>query len=54
VEITDVAQLKGIYEKLLADPKREKKVLLVIKRGAYTKPIILDYRRDYKEESKER
>jgi serine protease Do len=52
VEITSVKQLREIYERLLADPQREKKVLLSIKRGAYVRPLILDYRREFKEDSK--
>ena len=52
VEVASVRQLREIYERLMADPKREKKVLLSIKRGAYVRPLILDYRRDYKEESR--
>jgi serine protease Do len=52
VEITGVGQFREIYERLLADPKREKKVLLSIKRGAYVRPLILDYRREFKEETK--
>jgi serine protease Do len=52
VEITGVKQFREIYERLLADPQREKKVLLSIKRGAYVRALILDYRREYKEETR--
>ena len=51
-EITGVEHLERVYKKILADGGREKKALFTIKRGAYTKQIVLDYRKDYKEENK--
>ncbi|MHC4916536.1 MAG: S1C family serine protease [Planctomycetota bacterium] len=50
VKITDVDQFEKIYRQLLADPKREKNVLLVVRRGPYTKHLVLDYRRTYEDE----
>ena len=52
VRITGVEQFEKVYKRLLADGKREKKVVLTIKRGADVKRIVLDYRKSYKEETK--
>ncbi len=48
--ITGVEQFEKLYKKMLADGKREKKSLMTIKRGPYTKQIVLDYRKNYKDE----
>jgi len=53
-EVGSVEQFGELYGKILADGKREKKVLLTIMRGAYTKPVVLDYRKNYKDEGKNR
>ncbi len=50
VSITSVEQFEKVYKKILGDKKRRKKVLLVVKRGPDTKPIVLDYRKNYKDE----
>jgi len=54
VEVTGVEQFEGLYRKMLAEEKREKKALMTIKRGPYTKQIVLDYRRNYKDEGGKR
>jgi serine protease Do len=49
-DIVSVEQFEKVYKKILADKKREKKILFTVKRGPDTKPIVLDYRKNYKEE----
>ncbi len=49
-EIGSVEQFEKVYKKILAQKKREKKLLFTIKRGPDTKPIVLDYRKNYKDE----
>ena len=54
VNITSVEQFEKVYRKIVGDKKREKKVLLTVKRGPDTKPIVLDYRKNYKDEGNKR
>jgi len=45
-----IENVKEIYESLMQDEQREKKVMFEILRGGLRKWIVLDYRRDYEEE----
>ncbi len=51
--INGLDDFKRIYNSLLADKDRKKKVLIRILRGGYPRLIVLDYRRDYIKEEKE-
>ena len=42
--------MKTIYEQILGDERREKKVSLEIKRNGLTRWFVLDYQKDYEEE----
>ena len=45
-----IADVQAIYERLIQDEQREKKVMFEILRSGLRKWIVLDYRRDYEEE----
>jgi len=46
-EMTSIADVKALYEKILKDEKRDKKVMVEIMRGGLRKWIVMDYTRDY-------
>jgi serine protease Do len=46
-DVKTVAEVKKIYEELLADTKRPLRVLLEIRRGQFRQPIVLDYKEDF-------
>lgn len=48
--VETIEQVKQIYEQIIKDEQREKKVLFEILRGGLRKWIVLDYRHDYDEE----
>ena len=48
--IKTISDLKDVYESILADEDREKKVMFEIMRGGLRKWIVLDYRKDYEED----
>ncbi|MBP7053349.1 MAG: trypsin-like peptidase domain-containing protein [Phycisphaerae bacterium] len=48
--VETIADVKRVYERILQDEKREKKVVVEMLRGGLRKWIVLDYRRDYEEE----
>jgi S1-C subfamily serine protease len=48
--INTIADVKRVYERIIQDPKREKKVVVEILRSGLRKWIVLDYRRNYEEE----
>jgi serine protease Do len=48
--IVTIADVKRVYERIVADEKREKKVVVEVLRGGLRKWIVLDYRRDYERE----
>ena len=45
--VKTVADVKKIYDALLADKKRKPRVLMQIRRGALTQLIVLDYKEDF-------
>jgi len=49
-EINSLEDIKTLYNTIMEDTKREKKVLLELLRSGYKKWIVLDYRKDYDEE----
>ncbi len=48
--VQNVTDVKRVYERIIQDDKREKKVVLEILRSGLRKWIVLDYRRDYERE----
>jgi serine protease Do len=48
--IQTAADVQRVYERLIADEKREKKVVVEILRGGLRNWVVLDYRRDYEQE----
>ena len=48
--VETIADVRAIYEQLIQDEQREKKVMFEILRSGLRKWIVLDYRRDYEEE----
>jgi len=48
--VETIADVKRVYERILQDDKREKKVVIEILRSGLRKWIVLDYRRNYEEE----
>ncbi|HNS21076.1 MAG TPA: trypsin-like peptidase domain-containing protein [Sedimentisphaerales bacterium] len=48
--VETIADVKRVYERVLRDDKREKKVVVEVLRAGLRKWIVLDYRRDYEEE----
>jgi len=49
-QIDTLADMKKIYEQIISDENREKKILIEILRDGLPQPIVLDYRKDYDEE----
>ncbi len=49
-EVKTVADVKKVYEELLADTKRQPRVLVEVRRGQFVQPIVLDYKEDYLKE----
>ncbi len=49
-EIRTLAQLKELYERIVADESRDKKVMIEILRSGFKRWVVLDYRKDYEEE----
>ena len=49
-EVRTVADVKRAYEAVLADRKRDTKVLLTVLRGGLEQLVVLDYRKDYEKE----
>ncbi len=49
-QIDTLADIETIYEKIIADQDREKKVLIEVLRKGLPQLIVLDYRKDYDEE----
>ena len=45
-----IADARRIYERIVSDDTREKKLMIEILRGGLRKWIVLDYRHDYQEE----
>lgn len=48
--VETIDQVRKVYEAILQDEQRDKKVMFEILRGGLPKWIVLDYRRDYDEE----
>ncbi len=48
--VKTVKDVQNIYDKIIKDEKREKKVVFEIKRDGLSKWIVLDYRKNYDEE----
>jgi serine protease Do len=48
--IEKIEDVQRVYERILQDDKREKKVVIEVLRSGLPKWIVLDYRRDYEEE----
>jgi len=48
--VETIEQVKQIYERIIQDEQREKKVMFEVLRSGLRKWIVLDYRRDYDEE----
>jgi serine protease Do len=48
--VETIDQVGQIYERIIADQQREKKVMFEVLRSGLRKWIVLDYRRDYDEE----
>ncbi|MEN6337914.1 MAG: trypsin-like peptidase domain-containing protein [Phycisphaerales bacterium] len=48
--VETIADVKRVYERIVQDDKREKKVVVEILRSGLRKWIVLDYRRNYEEE----
>jgi serine protease Do len=46
-EVKTVADVRKIYDELLADTKRQPRVLLEIRRGQFKQPLVLDYKEDF-------
>jgi len=49
-KIRTLQELKDLYEKIIADETREKKVMIEILRSGFKRWVVLDYRKDYEEE----
>ena len=49
-KITTLEDVRRVYDKIMADTEREKKVLIEVLRGGYRDWVVLDYRKDYQEE----
>jgi serine protease Do len=48
-EVADSDGFERVYRRIMADTKREQKVLITVKRGPYVKHLVLDYRKSYKD-----
>ena len=48
--VVTVKDVKRIYERIVNDEKREKKVVVEVLRSGLPNWIVLDYRRDYEQE----
>jgi len=48
--VQTVEDVKRVYERIVKDEKREKKVVVEILRGGLRNWVVLDYRRDYEQE----
>jgi serine protease Do len=48
--VKTVDDVKRVYERLMADEKREKKVLVTVMREGLERMVVMDYRRDYEKE----
>jgi serine protease Do len=48
--VQTVQDVKRVYERIIQDEKREKKVVVEVLRGGLRNWIVLDYRRDYEQE----
>ena len=49
-QIDTLQDIEKIYQQIVSDEHREKKVLLEISRKGLSQFIVLDYRKDYDEE----
>ncbi|MHC5035192.1 MAG: trypsin-like peptidase domain-containing protein, partial [Planctomycetota bacterium] len=49
-EVKTIEDVKRVYDALLADEEREKKVLLTVLRDGLERLLVLDYRKDYEKE----
>ncbi len=49
-QIDTLEDIKKIYQQIVSDERREKKVLIEILRKGLPQPVVLDYRKDYDEE----
>ena len=49
-QIDTLADMKRIYQQIISDENREKKLLLKVLRDGLPQLIVLDYRKDYDEE----
>jgi len=52
-KVTTAAEIKALYEKILADTTREKKVLLELLREGAKRWVVLDYSKDYDEDEED-
>jgi serine protease Do len=48
--VATIADVKRVYERIVSDEKREKKVVVEVLRSGLPKWIVLDYRRDYEQQ----
>jgi len=48
--ILTIADVKRVYERIIKDEKREKKVVVEVLRSGLRNWVVLDYRRDYEQE----
>jgi len=48
--VKTIADVKKLYEQIIGDKKRDKKVALEIRRSGLSRWIVLDYQKDYEEE----
>ncbi len=48
--VQTIVDIKRVYEQVMQDQQREKKVMFEVLRGGLRKWIVLDYRRDYEQE----
>ena len=49
-EIKTAADVRNVYEQLMADANRQKRVVMEIRRGQFVQPIVLDYKEDFLKE----
>jgi S1-C subfamily serine protease len=49
-QIDNLEAMENVYQQIISDENREKKVLIEILRGGLPQLIVLDYRKDYDEE----
>jgi S1-C subfamily serine protease len=48
--VKTIGDVRSIYEAVVGDEEREKKVMFEVMRGGLRKWIVLDYHKDYEEE----